>query len=86
MKKKKTATVNKVMDRLSKIKQAIGGDNINVDDKTIERVFGDSLLNDDFDDADWDNKMAEILMNNIMKLNWKNQLGMMMMMKLWVVI
>ena len=48
------------MDRLSKIKQAIGGDNINVDDKTIERVFGDSLLNDDFDDADWDNKMAEI--------------------------
>ena len=74
------------MDRLSKIKQAIGGDNINVDDKTIERVFGDSLLNDDFDDADWDNKMAEILMNNIMKLNWKNQLGMMMMMKLWVVI
>lgn len=60
LKKKKTATVNKVMDRLSKIKQAIGGDNINVDDKTIERVFGDSLLNDDFDDADWDNKMAEI--------------------------
>ena len=63
------------MDRLSKIKQAIGGDNINVDDKTIERVFGDSLLNDDFDDADWDNKMAEILMNNIMKLNWKTNLG-----------
>ena len=39
LKKKKTATVNKVMDRLSKIKQAIGGDNINVDDKTIEEYL-----------------------------------------------
>ncbi|CAX42759.1 protein Kri1 homologue, putative [Candida dubliniensis CD36] len=65
LKKKKTAKINKVVDRLSKIKQAIGGDPNNnnnsvVDDETIERVFGDSLLNDDFDDADWDNKMAEI--------------------------
>ena len=74
------------MDRLSKIKQAIGGDNINVDDKTIERVFGDSLLNDDFDDADWDNKMAEIFNEQYYEAELENQLGMMMMMKLWVVI
>lgn len=55
--KKKTAKLNKVMDRLAKIKEAVGGE---VNDETIERVFGDSLLNDDFDDADWDGKMAEI--------------------------
>lgn len=55
--KKKTAKLNKVIDRLSKIKEAVGED---VNDETIERVFGDSLLNDDFDDADWDSKMADI--------------------------
>lgn len=55
--KKKTQKINKVMDRLSRIKEAVGGD---IADERIERVFGDSLLNDDFDDADWDGKMAEI--------------------------
>lgn len=57
LQKKKTAKVNKVMDRLAKIKEAVGED---VSDETIERVFGESLLNEDFDDADWDGKMAEI--------------------------
>lgn len=57
LQKKKTAKVNKIIDRLAKIKEAVGED---IDDKVIERVFGDSLLNDDFDDADWDSKMAEI--------------------------
>jgi len=57
LKKKKTSKVNKVMDRLAKIKEAVGED---ISDETIEKVFGDSLLNDDFDDADWDGKMAEI--------------------------
>lgn len=55
--KKKTAKLNKVIDRLSKIKEAIGDD---VKDEVIEKIFGDSLLNDDFDDADWDSKMADI--------------------------
>lgn len=57
LQKKKTAKMNKVIDRLAKIKEAVGDE---VSDETIERVFGDSLLNEDFDDADWDEKMAEI--------------------------
>lgn len=57
LKKKKTSKVNKVLDRLTKIKEAVGDQ---VSDETIERVFGDALLQDDFDDADWDSKMAEI--------------------------
>lgn len=57
LKKKKTAKLNKLVDRLSKIKEAVGNE---VSDEVIQKVFGDSLLNDDFDDADWDNKMAEI--------------------------
>lgn len=57
LQKKKAAKVNKVIDRLAKIKEAVGND---IDDAVIERVFGDSLLNDDFDDADWDGKMSEI--------------------------
>lgn len=57
LKKKKTSKVNKVLDRLTKIKEAVGDQ---VSDETIERVFGDALLQEDFDDADWDSKMAEI--------------------------
>ncbi|EGW31340.1 uncharacterized protein SPAPADRAFT_56204 [Spathaspora passalidarum NRRL Y-27907] len=57
VKKKKTSKLNKVMDRLSKIKEAVGDQ---VSDEVIEKVFGDSLLQEDFDDADWDSKMAEI--------------------------
>lgn len=57
VKKKKTAKMNKVVDRLTKIKEAVGDE---VSDATIQKVFGESLLNDDFDDADWDSKMAEI--------------------------
>ncbi|CAK7897410.1 protein Kri1p [[Candida] anglica] len=57
LKKKKTSKVNEVADRLSKIKEAVGGE---VSDEVIQKVFGDSLLNDDFDDEDWDNKMAQI--------------------------
>lgn len=55
--RKKTSKVNKVLDRLQKIKEAVGDD---VSDDVIERVFGESLMNDDFDDADWDSRMAEI--------------------------
>lgn len=57
LKKKKTSKVNQVMDRLAKVKQAVGDE---VSDDVIQKVFGDSLLNDDFDDTDWDNKMAQI--------------------------
>lgn len=57
LQKKKNVKLIKVMDRLSKIKEAVGDD---ISDDVIEKVFGESLLNDDFDDADWDSKMAEI--------------------------
>lgn len=57
LRKKKTAKLNKVVDRLAKIKEAVGNE---VSDEVIQKVFGDSLLNEDFDDADWDNRMAEI--------------------------
>jgi protein KRI1 len=57
LKKKKTAKVNQVMDRLTKIKEAVGDE---VNDEVIAKVFGESLLDDDFDDADWDNKMAQV--------------------------
>ncbi|KAK6461708.1 KRI1-like family C-terminal-domain-containing protein [Scheffersomyces coipomensis] len=57
LKQKKNSKINKVMDRLEKIKQAVGEE---VSDDLIQKVFGNTLLQDDFDDADWDNKMAEI--------------------------
>ncbi|KAI5970385.1 kri1 [Candida margitis] len=57
LRKKKTAKLNQVVDRFAKIKEAVGDE---VSDEVIQKVFGDSLLNEDFDDADWDNKMAEI--------------------------
>lgn len=57
LKKKKTQKVNTVLDRLTKIKQAVGEE---ISDEAVHKVFGDSLLDDDFDDADWDSKMAQI--------------------------
>lgn len=57
LKKKKTQKMNKVLDRLTKIKEAVGEE---VSDETIQKVFGNSLLDEDFDDADWDSKMAQI--------------------------
>ena len=57
LKKKKVSKVNEVADRLKKIKEAVGDE---VPDEVIEKVFGNSLLNDDFDDTDWDSKMAQI--------------------------
>lgn len=57
LQKKKTEKLNKVVDRLNKIKEAVGED---ISNDVIEKVFGDSLLNDDFDDADWDDKMAQV--------------------------
>lgn len=57
LKKKKLQKVNTVLDRLTKIKQAVGEE---ISDDVIRKVFGDSLLDDDFDDADWDSKMAQI--------------------------
>lgn len=56
-KKKKTQKINNVMDNLKKIKEAVGDD---ISDEVIQNVFGESLLDDDFNDADWDNKMAQI--------------------------
>lgn len=57
LKKRKVAKANKVMDRLAQIKEAVGDE---VPDEVIEKVFGDSLLKDDFDDAEWDSRMAQI--------------------------
>ncbi|ODQ77880.1 hypothetical protein BABINDRAFT_163255 [Babjeviella inositovora NRRL Y-12698] len=55
--KKKSIKVNKVMDRLKQIKEAVGDE---VSDETITRVFGDTLMKDDYDEAEWDAKMTEI--------------------------
>lgn len=55
--KKKQKKIAMVSDRLLQIKEAVGGE---VSDEVITKVFGDSLLKDDFDDADWDTKMAQI--------------------------
>ncbi|KAG7876499.1 hypothetical protein KL938_004567 [Ogataea parapolymorpha] len=57
LRKKKQKKATQVLDRLKEIKEAVGDQ---VSEETIARVFGDSLLNDDFDDAEWDSKMAEI--------------------------
>lgn len=57
LKKKKQKKVNLVMDRIKEIRQAVGDD---VSDEKIMKVFGDSLMNEDFDDNDWDAKMSEI--------------------------
>ncbi|GME75845.1 unnamed protein product [Ambrosiozyma monospora] len=57
LKKKKQKKMNQVMDRIKEIKQAVGDE---VPEEVIIRVFGDSLLKDDFDDSEWDSKMAEI--------------------------
>ncbi|KAG7886877.1 hypothetical protein KL936_004728 [Ogataea polymorpha] len=57
LRKKKQKKATQVVDRLKEIKEAVGDQ---VSEETIARVFGDSLLKDDFDDAEWDSKMAEI--------------------------
>ncbi|OWB56521.1 hypothetical protein B5S28_g2426 [[Candida] boidinii] len=57
LRKKKQKKINLVTERLNQIKEAVGSE---VPEEVILRVFGDSLLQDDFNDADWDSKMAEI--------------------------
>ncbi|KAG0675494.1 KRRI-Interacting protein 1 [Pichia californica] len=57
LKKKKQKKVNLVMDRIKEIKEAVGDE---ISDEKIMKVFGDSLMNDDFDDNQWDAKMSEI--------------------------
>lgn len=57
LKKKKQKKMNLVMDRIKEIKEAVGD---HVSDDKIVKVFGDSLMNEDFDDNEWDAKMNEI--------------------------
>lgn len=57
VKKKKQKKINLVMDRIKEIKEAVGGE---ISDEKIMKIFGDSLLKDDFDDAEWDAKMSQI--------------------------
>ncbi|ODV85339.1 hypothetical protein CANARDRAFT_28600 [[Candida] arabinofermentans NRRL YB-2248] len=57
LKKKKSKKVNEVMSRLKQIREAVGED---VPEETITKVFGESLLADEFNVADWDAKMAQI--------------------------
>lgn len=68
IKKKKQEKINKVIDRLEEIKQAICGDNAGtenaVDLEVVSKVFGDSLLKDDFDNDEWDSKMSQIFNEN----------------------
>ncbi|GMM32546.1 Kri1 protein [Martiniozyma asiatica (nom. inval.)] len=56
IKSKKLKKMNLVVDRLKEIKEAVG----DVSEDRILEVFGDSLLKEDFDDEDWDKKMAQI--------------------------
>lgn len=57
LKKKKTSKINKVYDRLMKIKEAVGE---HISEEHIKHVFGDLLLEDDFDSSLWDEKMNQI--------------------------
>lgn len=57
IKSTKQKKLNLVLDRLKEIKQAVGND---VSDDRILKVFGDSLMNEDFNDEDWDAKMNEL--------------------------
>jgi protein KRI1 len=57
LKKKKQKKVNLVMDRIKEIKEAVGE---GISEEKIIKVFGDSLMNEDFDDQEWDKKMNEI--------------------------
>ena len=57
LKKKKQKTTNLVADRIKEIKEAVGD---NVSEEKIIKVFGDSLINQDFDNDEWDAKMNEI--------------------------
>ena len=81
LKKKKLKKMNLVMDRIKEIKEAVGDQ---VSDDKIVRVFGDSLMNEDFDDQEWDTKMNEIFNDEyyaeddqtLKKPEWDDDLGM----------
>lgn len=57
IKSTKQKKLNLVLDRLKEIRQAVGE---GVSDARIMEVFGDSLMKEDFNDEDWDSKMAEL--------------------------
>ncbi|GAV30533.1 hypothetical protein PMKS-004047 [Pichia membranifaciens] len=81
LKKKKLKKMNLVMDRIKEIKEAVGDQ---VSDDKIVKVFGDSLMNEDFDDQEWDAKMNEIFNDEyyaeddqtLKKPEWDDDLGM----------
>lgn len=80
LKKKKLKKMNLVMDRIKEIKEAVGDQ---VSDDKIVKVFGDSLMNEDFDDQEWDAKMNEIFNDEyyaeddqtLKKPEWDDDLG-----------
>lgn len=57
LQQKKLKKINLVTDRLMKIKREVGE---GVSEDLIKKVFGEDLMNDDFNDADWDQKMSQI--------------------------
>lgn len=57
LKKKKQKKVNLVVDRIKEIRQIVGDE---ISEERILKVFGDSLMKEDFSSEDWDAKMAEI--------------------------
>lgn len=57
LKKKKQKKVNLVVDRIKEIKEAVGDQ---VSDEKILKIFGDSLMKEDFNDEDWDAKMNQM--------------------------
>ncbi|ODV62350.1 Kri1p [Ascoidea rubescens DSM 1968] len=57
LQKKKQKKINLVVDRINEIQKELDGD---IDSEKIIKVFGDALLDEDFDNEEWDKKMNEI--------------------------
>lgn len=57
LKQKKQNKINMVMDRIKEVREAVGEE---VPESVIAGVFGDILIQEDFDSEEWDQKMNEV--------------------------
>ena len=57
LKQKKQKKINMVMDRIKEVREAVGKE---VPESVIASVFGDILMQEDFDSDEWDQKMNEV--------------------------
>ncbi|VEU22143.1 DEKNAAC103108 [Brettanomyces naardenensis] len=74
VKRKKQKKMNIVMDRINEVRKAVGED---IPDSVIADVFGDSLIQEDFDGEEWDKKMTEVFekYGNDQKPEWEEEEG-----------